>query len=88
VTSNQKNSRISFLKDQVYARIAEEHPRLYPGLGKEWQKVGGKIRISAPSMDQNDEDYFTKLVAAMIKEDAIVCGINESTSSSSTQDYF
>ncbi len=41
---NNKPSRIVFLKEQVYARIADEEPRLYPGLGAEWRKAGGKIR--------------------------------------------
>ena len=84
---NQKNSRVSYLKDQVYARIAGEHPRLYPALGSEWRKAGGKIRVSASSTDQSDEDYLTKLVAAMIAEDTISCGVNESMSNGSTQDY-
>ncbi len=63
---NQKNSRVSYLKDQVYARIAGEHPRQYPALGPEWRKAGGKIRLSASTSNQSDEDYLTKLVAAMI----------------------
>ena len=71
----------------MYARIAGEHPRLYPGLGDQWRKVGGKIRISAPTKDQSDEDYLVKLVAAMIKEDSLTCGINDSTASSAKQDY-
>jgi hypothetical protein len=85
--NNKKESRISFLKDQVYARIAGEHPRLYPGLGKKWRKVGGKIRISAPSKDQTDEDYLLKLVAGMIKEDSLTCGINDAVAGSAVQDY-
>ena len=84
---NQKNSRVTYLKDQVYARIAGEHPRLYPALGSEWRKAGGKIRVSASSPHQSDEDYLTKLVAAMIAEDTISCGVNESMSNGSTQDY-
>jgi hypothetical protein len=84
---NQKNSRLSYLKDQVYARIAGEHPRLYPALGLEWRKAGGKIRLSSASTQQSDEDYLTKLVAAMIAEDTIGCGVNESISTGATQDY-
>ncbi len=61
---NNKDSRLTFLKDQVYARIAGEHPRLYPGLGQQWRKKGGKIRLSSPLKDQSDEDYLGKLVAA------------------------
>jgi hypothetical protein len=60
---------------------------LYPGLGPEWRKVGGKIRISAPSKDQTHEDYLLKLVAAMIKEDSLICGINDSIAGSAVQDY-
>jgi hypothetical protein len=84
---NQKNSRVSYLKDQVYARIGGEHPRHYPALGLEWRKAGGKIRLSASSTHQSDEDYLTKLVAAMINEDTVGFGINESMSISSSQDY-
>jgi hypothetical protein len=84
---NQKNSRVSYLKDQVYARIAGEHPRLYPALGLEWRKAGGKICLSASSSHQSDEDYLTKLVAAMINEDTVGYGINESMSTSASQDY-
>jgi hypothetical protein len=71
----------------VYARIAGEHPRLYPALGIEWRKAGGKIRVSVSSTNQSDEDYLTKLVAAMIAEDTIGYGVNESMSTSSTQDF-
>lgn len=84
---NQKNSRLSYLKDQVYARIAGEHPRHYPALGLEWRKAGGKIRLSASSSHQSDEDYLTKLVAAMINEDTVGFGINDSLSTSYSQDY-
>lgn len=84
---HNKESRITFLKDQVYARIAGEHPRLYPGLGPEWRKVGGKIRISAPSKNQTDEDYLQKLVAGMIKEDSLTCGINDAVQGSDKQEY-
>ncbi len=31
--ANSKDARLTFLKDQVYARIAGEQPRLYPSLG-------------------------------------------------------
>jgi hypothetical protein len=51
------------------------------------RKYGGKIRLSASSHQQSDEDYLTKLVAAMIAEDTIGCGVNEITSTGSTQDY-
>jgi hypothetical protein len=44
-------------------------------LGGEWRKLGGKIRVSAPSKDQTDEDYLTKLVAAMIRDDSLSCGV-------------
>jgi hypothetical protein len=44
---NCKGARLIFLKEQIYARIAGEHPRLYPGLGPEWRKRGGKLRVSS-----------------------------------------
>ncbi len=50
--SNNKESRLVFLKEQIYARIAGEQPRLYINLGKEWRKAGGKIRMSPASKDQ------------------------------------
>ncbi len=69
----------------MYVRIAGEQPRIYPALGMEWRKAGGKIRVSAASTKQSDEDYLTKLVAAMIAEDTIGYGVNESLSTTSTQ---
>jgi hypothetical protein len=85
--SNNKESRISFLKDQIYARISGENPRSYPNLGMEWRKAGGKIRLSAPSKDQTKEDYLQKLVQAMVHEDSLTCGINEASSTSTTQEF-
>ena len=84
---NSKKARETFLKEQVYARIAGEHPRLYPSLGKEWRKLGGKLRISSNSKLQSDEDYLAKLVAAMIKEDSLSLGINEHKLTTSSQEY-
>ena len=84
---NNKESRVTLLKDQIYARIGGECPRLYPGLGDEWRKQGGKIRISAPSKNQTAEDYLMKLLAAMMKEDSATCGINETNVAFHTQDY-
>ena len=74
---NSKQARVTFLKEQVYARIAGEHPRLYPSLGAEWRKLGGKIRISSNSTFQSDEDYLSLMLTAMIKEDSQDLGINE-----------
>ena len=71
----------------MYARIAGDHPRLYPSLGKEWRKLGGKIRISSNSKFQSDEDYLALLVAAMIKEDGQALGINDQNISNACQDY-
>ena len=84
---NSKESRLTFLKDQVYARIAGEYPRLYPSLGEEWRKLGGKIRVSAPSKNQTDEDYLTKLVTAMVRDDSLSCGVNDAVTKQHTQDY-
>ena len=84
---NSKQARVTFLKEQVYARIAGENPRLYPGLGFEWRKQGGKLRISSNSKSQSDEDYLSLMVAAMIKEDAQEMGINELKKSIALQDY-
>ena len=84
---NSKEARVTFLKDQVYARIAGEHPRLYPNLGDEWRKLGGKLRVSAKSKSQTDEDHLMLLVAAMIREDSYAMGINDVNLTSFTQDY-
>ena len=84
---NNKESRISFLRDQIYARISGDQQRLYPNLGLEWRKAGGKIRISAPSKDQSQEDYLMKLVQAMIHEDSSACGINNGQTTSATQNF-
>jgi hypothetical protein len=84
---NNKPSRIFFLKEQVYARIAGEKPRLYLGLGAEWRKAGGKIRVSSKNKSQPDEDYLTQLVTAMLREDAANLGVNNSHMPSVTQDY-
>ncbi len=71
----------------MYARIAGENPRLYPGLGTEWRKNGGKICISSKDKHQSNEDYLTKLVAAMLKEDGDTLGVNNSNGQNCTQDY-
>jgi len=84
---NNKPSRLTFLKEQVYARIAGEEPRLYPGLGAEWRKPGGKIRVSSKNKSQSDEDYLTQLVTAMLREDADSLGVNNSHMPSVTQNY-
>ncbi len=62
---NNKEARLTFLKDQVYARISGEHQRQYPNLGSEYRKLGRKLRISSKSMSQSDKDYLMHLVAAM-----------------------
>jgi hypothetical protein len=84
---NSKGARLIFLKEQVYARIAGEHQRLYPGLGQEWRKRGGKLRVSSNNNCQSDEDYLTQLVIAMLKEDGDTLGVNNSNGQSVTQDY-
>jgi hypothetical protein len=84
--NNKKEPTVSYLKDQVYARIAGEHQRLYLGLGQVWRKQGGKIMIGTPSKDQTDEGCFMQLVAAMIKEeDSETCGINDGLMTLNTQ---
>ncbi len=84
---NSKGGRLVFLKEQVYAIIAGEHPRLYPGLGQEWRKRGGKLRVSSNNKSQSSEDYLTQLVTTMLKEDGDTLGVNNSNAQSVTQDY-
>jgi hypothetical protein len=84
---NSKTARLTFLKEQIYARIAGENPRLYPGLGPEWRKQGGKLRISSNTKSQSDENYLTLLVTAMLKEDGDTLGVNNISGSCHTQDY-
>ncbi len=71
---NSKDARLTFLKEQVYARIGGGKPCLYTGLGMEWRKQGGKIRVSSKDKHQSNEDYLTKLVSAMLKEDGDILG--------------
>jgi hypothetical protein len=85
--SNSKEARVTFLKEQVYARISGEQQRLYPNLGSEFRKLGGKLRISSKSKSQSDEDYLSLLVAAMIKEDKNTLGLNENLIAAFKQDY-
>ena len=84
---NNKEARVTFLKDQVYARISGEHQRQYPNLGSEYRKLGGKLRISSKSKSQSDEDYLMRLVAAMIHEDSNTLGINDSLVKALKQDF-
>ncbi len=84
---NSKSARLVFLKEQVYARIAGDNPRLYPGLGQQWRKQGGKLRVSSNNKSQSDENYLTLLVTAMLKEDSDTFGVNNTNGSCSTQDY-
>ena len=84
---NSKSARLDFLKEQVYARIAGENPRSYPGLGSEWRKKGGKLRVSSNNTAQSTEDYLTQLVTAMLKEDADTFGVNNTSGNSAGQDY-
>jgi hypothetical protein len=85
--NNSKSARLDFLKEQVYARIAGENPRSYPGLGSEWRKKGGKLRVSSNNTSQSTEDYLTQLVTAMLKEDADTFGVNNTSGNSTGQDY-
>jgi hypothetical protein len=84
---SSKDARLTFLKEQVYARIAGEKPRLYTGLGTEWRKMGGKIRVSSNNKDQSNEDYLTKLVTAMLHEDGDTLGVNNSIDRTCSQEY-
>ncbi len=84
---NSKGTRLIYLKEQIYARVAGEHQRLYSGLGQEWRKRGGKLRVSSNNKFQSDEDYLTQLVIAMLKEDGDTLGVNNSNAQSVTQDY-
>jgi hypothetical protein len=85
--SKSKESRVTFLNDQVYARISGEHQRLYPNLGPEFRKLGGKLHVSSKSKTQSDEDYLMLLVTAMIKEDSNTLRVNENVIASLKQDY-
>ena len=85
--SNSKSARLDFLKEQVYARIAGENPRSYPGLGSEWRKQGGKLRVSSNNTSQSTEDYLTQLVTAMLKEDEDTFGVKNTSGTSTGQDY-
>lgn len=84
--SNSQESRVTFLKQQVYARISGDHPRLYLNLGSEFRKLGRKSRISSKSKTQSHEGYLMLLVAAMITVDSFTLGVNENCTSFK-QDY-
>ena len=70
-----KQSTITFLKDQFDARVVGELQRTYHTIGPEYRKRGGGLR-KCPADKRQELTYLTELVKLMITEDQDTLGFN------------
>jgi hypothetical protein len=83
---NNKQSQITFLKEQFDARVVGDLKRTYSSIGDRYRKRGGGLRKCPP--EKKDElAYLTELLCLMIKEDQETLGLNAVTVSTSSCDY-
>ena len=73
--SSNKQSQITFLKEQLNARVVGDLKRTYSTIGNRFRKRGGGFRM-CPVDKKNELDYLTELVTLMIKEDQDTLGLN------------
>ena len=72
---NNKQSQITFLKEQFNARVNGDVKRTYTTIGSEYRKRGGGLRITAEDPKQQIS-YLTTVIKLMILEDQDSIGIN------------
>ena len=83
---NNKQSQITFLKDQFNARINGDVKRTYTTIGSEYRKRGGGLRISAEDPKQQ-MSYLITVIKLMILEDQDSLGINSLPLPSNNYEY-
>jgi hypothetical protein len=76
--SSNKQSQITFLKEQFDARVVGELKRTYSTIGEEYRKRGGGSR-KGPGDKHDELVYLTNLLQLMIKEDQDTLGLNSGT---------
>jgi hypothetical protein len=84
--SNNKQSQITFLKDQFDARVVGDLKRTYSSIGSRYRKRGGGLR-KCPADKKEELAYLTELLCLMIKEDQDTLGFNAVTVATSSFDY-
>ena len=83
---SNKQSKITFLKNQFDARVVGGLNRTYDTIGDEYRKQGGRLRKGPP--DKKDElDYLTTLLKLMIAEDQDTLGMNSMALHTSSFEY-
>jgi hypothetical protein len=83
---NNKQSQITFLKEQFDARVVGDLKRTYSSIGDRYRKRGGGLRKCPP--EKKDElAYLRELLCLMIKDDQETLGLNAVTVSTSSFDY-
>ena len=83
---SNKQSQISFLKEQLNARVVGDLKRAYSTIGSRFRKRGGGFRM-CPVDKKQELEYLTELVTLMITEDQDTLGLNAVEIPSSSFEY-
>jgi hypothetical protein len=83
---NNKQSQITFLKNQFDARVVGELQRTYNSIGNEFRKRGGGIR-KGPENKKDELAYLTQVVKLMMAEDQDTLGANSMSLPTSSFEY-
>ena len=83
---NNKQSQITFLKEQFNARVNGDVMRTYTTIGSEFRKRGGGLRITAEDPKQQ-MTYLITVLKLMILEDQDSLGINSCALPSKNIEY-
>ncbi len=81
-----KQSQITFLKEQFDARVVGDLKRTYNTIGSAFRKRGGGLR-KCPVDKKEELKYLTELVTLMIKEDQDSLGLNAVAIPTSSFEY-
>jgi hypothetical protein len=84
--NSNKQSQISFLKEQLNARVVGDLKRVYSTIGSRFRKRGGGFRM-CPVDKKQELEYLTELVTLMIKEDQDTLGLNAVAIPTSSFEY-
>jgi hypothetical protein len=83
---SNKQSKITFLKNQFDARVVGDLKRTYTTIGDEYRKRGGGLR-KGPADKKDDLAYLTTLLKLMIAEDQDMLGMNSMALPTSSFEY-
>jgi hypothetical protein len=84
--NSNKQSKISFLKEQVNARVVGDLKHVYSTIGSRFRKRGGGFRM-CPVDKKQELEYLTELVTQMINEDQDTLGLNAVAIPTSSFEY-